>query len=446
MDRARSLKANVFWQFVTNGMAAVAQLAIVTALTKCTSKAVTGEFTFAWSLCTPVFMFAGLDLRTIQATDTRNEFSFVDQFAIRLLTGLMAGLVSLGVVLVMGWPGDLLCVVAAVSCGKYCELVAETFVGLMQRHERFELVTRSTAIRAIVSCLSMSIAVLVTRDLVLSSAIWAVCGLLNLALVEIPWGKQFLSRISENDGVAETTQRPSMWQMAITRSGLDRLLRLGLPLAFRSLLVSMTPSVARFFVAGFLGFAALGIFGPIAQLTMAAILFSRTLNPAMAPRLSRYLRDGQFTAFRKLLMQVRLFYAGLGVSSLVFVAVCGRWLLGVWFTPEYANYHSVFIWAMVATATLFQGGVLDMALVIIRRVDSLATTALITLGTMCVSGFILTPLLGLDGASIAVALSWAARGLYLQFVLTAALRDAELSWRPVENDRASDGEPVGQAA
>lgn len=425
MDRARSLKANVFWQFLTNGLGAVAQLVIVTVLTKLTSKADTGEFTFAWALCTPVFMFAGLDLRAVQATDTRNEFSFVDQFAIRLLSGLLAGMVSLGVVLAMGWPGTLLWVVAAVAGGKYCELVAETFVGLMQQQERFELVTRSTAIRAVVSCTSMCVAIIATRDLVLSVTIWAVCGLLNLALVEIPWGKQFLASVQS---VSASTRPSALWHMTITRHGLDRLLRLGFPLAIRSLLVSLTPSVARFFVAGYVGIAALGIFGPISQLTMAAIMFSRTLNPAVAPRLARYLKDGQFTAYRQLLVRMRLFYAGLGFISLLTVAIFGRWLLAVWFTPEYANYQTLFLWAMIATATLFQGGVLDMALVTLRRVDSLAKTSVLTLGTMCLSGWLLTPRWGLEGAAMSVALSWAVRGVYLQSVLSQALREAEHNW------------------
>jgi len=442
MDRARSLKANVFWQFLTNGLGAIAQLVIVTALTKLTSKADTGEFTLAWALCTPVFMFAGLDLRAVQATDTHNEFSFVDQFAIRLLSGLLAGVVSLGVVLVMGWPGTLLWVVAAVSCGKYCELVAETFVGLMQQQERFELVTRSTAIRAVVSCASMCVAIIATRDLVLSATIWALCGLLNLAFVEIPWGKQFLASVQS----AGLTRPTALWRLSITRQGLDRLLRLGFPLAIRSLLVSLTPSVARFFVAGYVGITALGIFGPISQLTMAAIMFSRTLNPAVAPRLARYLKEGQFAAYRQLLVRIRLFYAGLGIVSLLTVALFGQWLLAVWFTPEYADYQAVFLWAMVATATLFQGGVLDMALVTLRRVDSLAKTSVLTLGTMCLSGWLLTPRWGLEGAAISVALSWAVRGLYLQHVLSHALRDAEHIWSVTRTLSSTSTPDCNQAA
>lgn len=429
MDRAPSLKANFVWQFLTNGLAAVSQLVIVLALAKLTSKGVNGEFIYAWALCTPLFMFAGLDLRAVQATDARNEFTFADQFAIRLLSGLLATVIALSVVLWLNRPGTLLWVVAAVSCGKYFELVAETFVGFMQQHERFDLVTRSTAIRAIVSCTSLTLAIIVTRDLATSVMFWAACGLVNLALVEVPWGKQFLKGVDHKRVSAATTEvlepLPSMWRQRITHSGLEKLLSLGFPLAVRSLLVSMTPSVARFFVESYWGMAELGAFGTISQLTMAAILFSRTLNPAVAPRLSRYLRDGNLTAFRGLLVRMRLFYAGLGVVSVLTVLAIGPVVLAWGIKPEYARYHSVFVWAMVATAMLFQGGVLDMSLVTLRRVDSLAKTSILTLGTMCLSGWLLVPRLGLAGASISMALSWMIRGLYLQYVLTSALRDVE---------------------
>ncbi len=454
MDRAPSLKANFVWQFLTNGLAAVSQLVIVLTLAKLTSKGINGEFIYAWALCTPLFMFAGLDLRAVQATDARNEFSFADQFAIRLLTGLMATVIALSVVLWLNRPGTLLWVVAAVSCGKYFELVAETFVGFMQQRERFDLVTRSTAIRAFVSCSSLTLAIIATRDLTTSVMIWAACGLVNLALVEVPWGKQFLKGVQDQH-VADSTQPtaeplPSLWRQRITQTGMEKLLTLGFPLAIRSLLVSLTPSVARFFVEGYWGMSELGPFGTISQLTMAAILFSRTLNPAVAPRLSRYLRDGNLAAFRMLLVQLRLFYAVLGIASVLTVLAFGPFILSL-IKPAYVGYHSVFVWAMVATAMLFQGGVLDMSLVTLRRVDSLAKTSVLTLGTMSLSGWLLVPRLGLEGASISMALSWMIRGLYLQYVLSSALKDVEqrLAAEPpsITDDKSveASGSPVTRA-
>lgn len=445
MDRAKSLKANMFWQFLTNGLGAGAQLAIVTALTKLTSDAVTGEFVIAWAICTPIFMFAGLDLRAVQATDTRNEFSFVDQFAIRLMTGLLATVVSIATVLWTRSTDSMVWVVMACCGGKFSELVAETFVGLMQRHERFELVTRSTAIRALVSCVSMITAIVITRDLQVSALIWAACSLLNLAFVEIPWGRQFLTGVRSSvvnvDGTESTAIPVSMWRTPITRSGMTALWHLGFPLAIRSLLVSLTPNVARFIVKAQLGIAAVGIFGPISQLTMAAVMFSRTMNPAVAPRLSRYLHEGQFVAYRRLLMKVRWFYLVLGITSLLCVGFFGRTILGLMFKPHFASYQSVFMWAMVATTMLFQGGVLDMALVTLRRVDSLAKTSFLTLGTMCLSGWLLVPMWGLEGASISVAISWGVRGVYLQLVLSRALVEAERQWQISRADNTTNSLP-----
>lgn len=440
MDRPRSLKVNFFWQFMTNGLAALAQLLIVTALAKLTSKTITGEFIFAWSLlCSPLFSFAGLDLRAVQATDLRGEFSFVDQFAIRLITGFVAGLVAIGCVLGMDWSDSLLWVVVATSIGKYCELVGETFVGLMQRHERFDLVARTTAIRATVSCVSMCLPVLATRDIVLSAGIWAACSLLALGFIEIPLGRQFLERVPTSDSSqdAGAVPQPSLWRTGISQAGMLSLLKLGFPLAMRALLVSLIPSVARSFVVAYHGMSTFGVFGAIFQLTMAAILFSRMLNPAVAPRLSRYLRDGDLLAYRRLLRQLRLFYLALAIVSLLVVGLFGRWLLEIWFKPEYAEHHFVFFLAMIATATLFQGGVLDMALVTLRKADSLAKTSLVTLCTMIVSGWLLIPGWGMEGAAVSLALSWGVRGLYLQTVLSRALRDIERQYPTVQEPSAN---------
>ena len=430
MPRTPSLRTNFLWQLLTNGLAAVAQLVITLAIANATSTVVTGEFTIAWALCTPIFLFAGFDLRSVQATDARGEFSVVDQLAIRLISGLIASIACLTYVLARGWPESLLLVVAAISVGKYCELIADTFVGLMQRHERFELVTRSTAIRALVGCLSLSVAIMLTHDLVTSVMCSAIASLAVMACVEIPWGRQFVDRVGLKvhddsmrlDPSAHAVAGLSLWRRPIQRDGLRRLVELGLPLAVRALLVSMTPSVARFFVEVYHGFGNVGVFGVISQLTMAAILFSRSLNPAFAPRLSRYLRDGDLAGFRGLLLKVRLLYAAIGLGSLLTVVCFGRPILRLVLKPEYAAHYDVFVCAMLATAILFQGGVLDVALVTLRRVQSLALTSLITLTTMCLSGWLMVPGWGLRGAALSVALSWAVRGVHLQIELSRELR------------------------
>ncbi len=445
MPHNSSLRTNFFWQFLSNGLAAVGQLVITLAIAKATSTVVTGEFTIAWALCTPVFMFASFDLRSVQATDARDEFSVVDQLAIRLISGLLAGVVCLVVVIACGWPELLLLVVAAISVAKYCELIADTFIGLMQRHERFELVTRSTGIRALVGCLSLSVTIALTHDLVMSVMCSAIASLAVLTCVEIPWGRRFVDRIRPEvidepksvDSGSHIEGSPPIWRRAIQWDGLRRLLVLGLPLAVRSLLVSLTPAVARFFVEAYHGFGSVGIFGVISQITMAAILFSRSLNPAFAPRLSRYLLDGNLAGFRGLLLKVRLLYAAVGLAALLTVACIGEWILEVCLTPEYAAHYDVFVCAMLATAILFQGGVLDMALMTLRRVQSLALTSFITLATMCLSGWLMIPSGGLRAAALCVALSWAVRGVHLQIELSRELRRLQDVADEATGDRAA---------
>ena len=51
-----------------------------------------GQFTLGLAMTAPIFMFATLRLRDVQATDTNQEYLFGDYFALRLPVAIVYGL------------------------------------------------------------------------------------------------------------------------------------------------------------------------------------------------------------------------------------------------------------------------------------------------------------------------------------------------------------------
>ena len=49
-----------------------------------------GQFALGLAIAAPVFMFATLRLRDVQATDAKQEYQFGDYFALRLTTTVIA--------------------------------------------------------------------------------------------------------------------------------------------------------------------------------------------------------------------------------------------------------------------------------------------------------------------------------------------------------------------
>lgn len=410
----RSLRANFAWQFCANFVAAGVQFSVGSLLAKLTSDSVTGEYQIGWTITTPLFMFAALDLRVFQATETQREFAFAEYFAARLLSGLFALVTALCFAMLSEHSASALPIVGLVACLKFVDLIADCFYGAMQRHERLDLVSYCTVLRSVVQCAVFATGIITTRELVPTLIAMIVSSALTLAALEL--------RLSRD--ILQVTERSnSWWLQTVSVAQLRRLLRMTTPLGIRLFLVSLIPNISRYFVSLYHGLATFGIFANISQITTIAPLFSRSMNHAIAPRLGQLCEQRDATAFRNLVFKVRLIYAAFGATAVVVTMLFGKPILSLVYREDFAPYHDVFVAVMIATAIQSVGGVLDMALVALRRAELLAPITAVTIGSMTLACWILIPMQGLKGAAMAVSVSCIVREVCLQLVLNAALRD-----------------------
>ena len=96
----------------------------------------------------PIFMFATLRLRDVQATDTRQEYLFGDYFALRLITTVLALLAVVGIVAVSGFQREMALVILATGLSKASEAISDAFYGLFMQQERLDRIAKSMIIKA----------------------------------------------------------------------------------------------------------------------------------------------------------------------------------------------------------------------------------------------------------------------------------------------------------
>lgn len=71
-----SLRQNFSWTFVGNVVYAACQWGMLVALTKLGTPEMVGQFTLGLAVTSPVFLFSNLQLRTLMATDAKQEYHF----------------------------------------------------------------------------------------------------------------------------------------------------------------------------------------------------------------------------------------------------------------------------------------------------------------------------------------------------------------------------------
>src|SRR5690606_29728091 len=147
LTRGLSLRANFSWTFAGNMVNAVAWFLMTAVLARLGSPEHVGQFALGLATTAPIFMFATLRLRDVQATDTEQEYLFGDYFGLRLITTLLAVLTVAAIVLVSNFQRETALVILATAGSKASEAISDAFYGLFMQQERLDRIAKSLMIK-----------------------------------------------------------------------------------------------------------------------------------------------------------------------------------------------------------------------------------------------------------------------------------------------------------
>lgn len=388
---ALSLRRNFLWTLAGNLTYAACQWGTLAVLAKLGSPEVVGHFALALAVTAPVILFTNLNLRAVQATDARSEYGFSDYLGLRLAGNAAALAVVAAISLASGYPEATLAVVLVIGLAKAAEAFGDVFHGLFQRHERMDLVARSTMLKGLASLLSVALLVALTSELLFAvAALFAAWTLVVLAY-DVRAGARLLGSWS--------ALRPRLH-----RPTLSRLARLALPLGVVMTLISLNASIPRYALERAFSAYEVGIFSALAYLVVAGSTVVNALGQAATPRLARHFAEGDRRAFLRVLSRLLLAAIALGAGAVGVAALFGRPLLTLIYTAEYAGYAPLLVLVLFGGALSYAGSAFGYATTATRRFRILvplfgASTAVIALGCAW-----LIPRFGLAGAAWAVIL------------------------------------------
>jgi O-antigen/teichoic acid export membrane protein len=416
-----SLRTNFLWTFAGNSIAAVCQAVVLLVLLNTTTLEATGEYSTALGWCAPLFMFAGLDIRILLATDSRSEFRFSEYLAVRLLlTGVALACVPI-IALATGRGSDGVLIFLGVGINRLLELVSDAFYGLMQRAERMDRVSRSMVIHGAVAAPILAGTVWISGNLIAGLLLAAVAKAGVLLLYDVPLATRLAGQVegTGQDSLRNvlTVQPRRLWQLATQ----------GISLAVRKLFVSLNANVTKLFVDGMCGTALAGVFAPFAAGVNASTTVSRALNQAVASRLGKLAASNDMAGLQRLLRKLQLLYLGMGALGIAAASLLGHFVLSLLVPPNVAEFSPLLVIVIAAVAVQYQGGILDMALVALRRVNVLVPVSAATLLTTVVGCWLLIPEFSLAGVTLAMLASRVVRVAILTWFIRQemAARDAQ---------------------
>ena len=419
--KSLSLRANFAWTFGGNLVYAACQWGILSALARSGGPSMVGRFALGLAITAPVMIQASLNLRAVLATDVEDDYEFPDYLALRLLTTVLAIVVTAAISQIANYRREVQFTIIGISVAKGVEAISDIFLGYLQKTERMDKIAISMASKGILSLAAILVGVHLT-----GSIEGAVLGLILawttvLLVYDIP---QFAKCATPASGFMSTRARlmPILSQ-PVNWKGLRQLAFRSLPLGFTLMLLSLNVNVPRYFVERFLGERELGFFSAMAYFVVAGTSVTTALGQSATPRLARlYILDDR-SKFRSLLWKLVLIGTSLGVLGVLVAKLAGEPLLRLVYGAEYGQYADVFVWIMVAAGASYVGSFLGYGVTATRAFSLFFTRYLFMVIITVIASALLIPKWGLRGAAWATLVAGVSSCIAPLLILRAKRRE-----------------------
>jgi O-antigen/teichoic acid export membrane protein len=357
-------------------------------MAKLGTPAMVGQYALGLAITAPIFMLTNLQLRGIQATDAKNEFSFNNYVGLRFISSLCSILVISLILLFGSFTFEATIVIFLLGLEKGVRSISDVIFGLFQKHERMDLVGISLLIKGPLSLVIMGCLLWVSESIFISLTGLIVAWFLVFLFIDLKMTYLY-------DNFIPNFNLKKLW----------KLLCLSLPLGIVMMFVSLNANSPRFFVEYFLGTDILGYFAAIAYIMVAGSTVVNALGQSISPRLSRYYVNGNKNAYISLLVKlvsVSIFFLFI---ALILVHIWGEEILTILYEPSYGKYAHIFSLITIAAGVGFIKTFLGYGLTAARflKVQPIITLLAVLVGV--VACILLIPGFGLIGAANAMIIA-----------------------------------------
>jgi O-antigen/teichoic acid export membrane protein len=382
-----SLRRNVSYMLVGNMVYALSQWGIIMALAKLGSARMVGEFTFGLAVTAPLIFIFDLQLRSVIATDTKNEFSFRQYLTLKGVSSFLVILVLVGIVLLGDFDGQAALVIFLIGVAKLIESIIELHYGLFQKHERMELIAKSLIIRGILSLLAISILIITTNSLVFAVTGFALAWLMIFIFIERPKAKKLVSTDEQS------------------QQSIKKLFLTSLPLGIVIMMISLYTNIPRYVIEHTISTEAVGYFSALFYIVTAGNLVINAIGQTISPRLAIYFSQQEYAKFSKLIITFVCIGGLYGLTGTFLAIFIGKFILGLVYTEDYTAYHHVFVLLMISGMVLYASSFLGYALTSMRKFKIQPFLALGWVISALVLSNLLIPKFGLVGAAYVAILT-----------------------------------------
>lgn len=412
-----TLRRNLTWTLTGQVSFMASRFLLAVLIARILDKEAVGVYTLAVSICAPLFEFAKLNLRAVQATDARDEIRFGTCIALRIATtaGVLAVVAGSCWLQELSWPKT--AATLGLALVSTVDMLVDVVAGMLFKQEIMWRVGASQMIHAVLRPAALCVGMLVAGALAPAMFLMVVVSCLIAATFDLK-SLRIVTKLT-GESAAPDWNGHRLWRLFAAAG----------PLGVNALLDQSVMHAPRLVIEEFVSTEALGTYGACSLFMIAGAVPIIAASDALRPRMAKYFLDDR----RRFAMTLGAFFAftaAVGAAGMAASAWFGSFLLRIVFGPEFAGDEGLLFWMSCAGAVWYLSMTAHTAVLMTRRfVAQLPVSAASAAASLCCA-WAWTPQFGVKGAAWACAAGFAVRmagavALLCWIVFREAPRDGE---------------------
>lgn len=401
--------------FSTTAALAVIMVLIAKVETSVETTEMVGRFSYAFTICSPLFLLASLRLRDVSATESPESYSTQLFFNITLVTNGIALASVLPVCWLLRLESETILLAVSIGLWKVVNALRDIVLGFHQRTANMQIVATLQVARSLATIAAFAVTFLLSGNLVLSIFTVFIVNLLLFLLQDL----RTLPSTSWGFSTGEGTQFQAGIKMAL----------IVLPLGLGGAIFALNMVIPRVLLEKYFSYEQVGIFAVAALFARLGTPIMQALGQTASARLAESFRNRDASGFMAMMRKAVVLPVCFGVTSVLAAWFAGPGLLKLVFSPAFEIDSASAALIMVYSAMIYTATFLTYGMIAARRMMSQLVILLLTVCTIAVVGLILIPNFGVLGACISLVASAAVRIVGTYFVIGTIIRSMK-SERP----------------
>lgn len=163
------MRNSAVWNLISSVEYSLQSAILMMVITRTNGLFDAGVFMIAYTVTQMMATIGSYGMRSFQASDIKNEYSFSTYFTSRIVSVAAMVVICMSYSVMQGYDGKRM-VIIAVLCGyRLIEDVEDVFQGEMQKNMRLDVASKIVAVRIFIATAAFGITYLVTNNLVIAS-------------------------------------------------------------------------------------------------------------------------------------------------------------------------------------------------------------------------------------------------------------------------------------